>query len=74
MSIDVPFTDPMFTTGHRMAAAAIMAGGSEAEAEKVLYGQLFSREEHYTPKNKKEHGGVKEKSGGGRTSAPIRKR
>ena len=64
-TIELPFSDPMLTEGHRMVAAAVAAnhlvkGASVdvavAAAEKAMYQEILgiSREEHHTPQNKKE--------------------
>ena len=53
-TIDVPFSDPMLTPGHKAAAAAMIANGLSTEkAEQLLYEQILgiSREEHDTPQN-----------------------
>ena len=63
--VEVPFSDPMFTTGHLLEAAASITSlrkkghslqSAQAETEKILYMRIYpgltvSREEHGTPKN-----------------------
>ena len=54
--IEVPFSDPMLTEGHKAAAAALIANGlSVAQAEEKMYaGSLgISREQHNSPQNEK---------------------
>jgi len=53
-TVDVPFSDPMLTLGHKAAAAAMIANGTSIEkAEQLLYEEVLgiSREEHNTPQN-----------------------
>lgn len=54
-TIDIPFSDPMLTEGHKAAAAAMIANGlSVPMAEKRMYEIILgiSREQHDGPKNK----------------------
>lgn len=64
-TVDLPFSDPMLTDGHRRAAAALTVNGmlrgtpveaAVAAAEKSMYQTILrvSREEHRAPKNSKE--------------------
>jgi hypothetical protein len=53
--IDVLFSDPMLTMGHKAAAAAMIANGiSIPIAEKRMYEEILgiSREQHNSPENK----------------------